>query len=319
MKFYDSIKMNNRYILLILLSYVFSISVKAQSVYDDAKNHVCLKCHSSQIIKFQNEVTGKEQKKLMNPYYIIDTIGIKTGVHKSFDCTDCHSYEYSTYPHDGKLKLQPMGTCLDCHGGDPTFASYQFEKINEEFQKSVHFKVSGEDFTCGKCHNQHTYHPTARNSGDVMEIVAYSNSLCLSCHNNMNKYELIAGHENPKLVQVHSWLPNQELHFKHVRCIECHTEVVDSLMVSHNIMPKDKAHRKCAECHNTDSRLKASLYKYTNLQNRTDSTSVKSILSNPSYVIGSQQFPLLRKLSFIIFFLAIAAMLTHFVFRYLKK
>ncbi|HSO86734.1 MAG TPA: hypothetical protein VLQ91_09305, partial [Draconibacterium sp.] len=210
-------------------------------------------------------------------------------------------------------------SCLDCHGGDPTYATYQFERINEEFQKSVHFKVSGEDFTCGKCHNQHTYHPTARNSGDVLEIVEYSNSLCLSCHNDMNKYNLIAGKDKPELVQVHDWLPNQELHFKHVRCIECHTEVADSLMVSHNILSKDLAVRKCAECHNSDSRLKASLYKYTNLQNRGDSASVKSILSNPSYVIGSQQFPLLKKLSYIIFFLTIAVMLTHLFFRYLKK
>lgn len=311
--------MINRFIPVILFLFGFSLSLNAQSVYDDAKNHACLKCHSSQIMSFHNEVIGKEQKKLMNPYYIIDTIGIKGGVHKSFDCTDCHSYEYSTYPHEGKLKLEPMATCLDCHGGDPTYASYQFEKINEEFQKSIHFKVSGEDFTCGKCHNQHTYRPTARNSENVMEIVAYSNSLCLSCHNDMNKYGLVAGHENPKIVQVHDWLPNQALHFKHVRCIECHTEVVDNLMVSHDILSKDKAVRNCNECHNKDSRLKASLYKYTNLQNRIDNTSIKSILSNESYVIGSQQFPLLRKLSYIIFVLTIAAMLAHLVIRYIKK
>jgi hypothetical protein len=311
--------MNKQTSLILLLISVFSLASKAQSLYDDAKNHVCLKCHASQIIKFQNEVTAKEQKKLMNPYYIIDTLGLKAGVHKSFDCTDCHSYDYTVYPHDGKLKLTPMSTCLDCHGGDPTYASYQFEKINEEFQKSVHFKVSGEDFTCGKCHNQHTYHPTARNSGDVLEIVSYSNSLCLSCHNDMSRYQLISGNENPKIVQVHDWLPNQELHFKNVRCIECHTEVVDSLMVSHNILSKDKAVRKCVECHSTNSKLKASLYKYTNLQNRTDSTSIRSIFSNESYVIGAQQFPLLKKLSYLIVALCFAGIGIHLFFRYLKK
>lgn len=311
--------MNKKYFLIVLFLFVISINSKSQSVYDDAKNHACLKCHSSQTISFHNEVTGKEQKKLMNPYYIIDTTAIKNGVHKNFDCMDCHSYEYSTYPHLAGLKLEPMASCLDCHAGDPAFATYQFERINEEFQKSIHFKVSGEDFSCGKCHDQHTYHPTARNSGNVMEIVAYSNSLCLSCHNDMNKYEMVSGHENPKIVQIHDWLPNQELHFQHVRCIECHTEVVDSLMVSHNILSKDKAVRKCAECHNSDSRLKASLYKYANLQNRSDSASVISILSNPSYVIGSQQFPLLKKLSYIIFFLTIAAIAIHLVFRFFKK
>ena len=311
--------MNYRIVLILLSIFVSSLSLQAQSQYDNARNHLCLKCHSSQIISYHNVVTDKEQKKLMNPYYIIDTVAIKGGVHNSFDCTDCHSYEYSTYPHTANLKLEPMSTCLDCHGGDPTYATYQFERISDEFQKSVHFKVSGEDFTCGKCHNQHTYHPTARNSGSIMEIVSYSNSLCLSCHIDMNRYELVSGHENPKIVQIHNWLPNQELHFKHVRCIECHTEVADSLMVSHNILGKDLAVRKCVECHNSDSRLKASLYKYTNLQNRTDSTSIKSILSNSSYVIGSQQFPLLKKLSYLIFFITIAVMLIHLLFRYKKK
>jgi predicted CXXCH cytochrome family protein len=298
---------------------VVSIGLKAQSVYDDAKNHACLKCHSTQIISFHNEIVGKDLKKLMNPYYILDTTAIKSGVHQNFDCMDCHSYEYSTYPHLANLKLEPLPNCLDCHGGDPTYSTYQFERIDEEFQKSVHFKVSGDDFSCGKCHDQHTYRPTARNSANVLEIVDYSNKICLSCHNDMNKYQLVAGHENPKIVQVHEWLPNQALHFKHVRCIECHTEVVDSLMVSHNILAKELAVRKCAECHNSDSRLKASLYKYTNLQTRTEEGSLKSIISNPSYVIGAQQFPLLKKLSLIIFFLTIGAVCIHLFFRYLKK
>jgi hypothetical protein len=135
----------------------------------------------------------------------------------------------------------------------------------------------------------------------------------------MNKYQLISGQENPQIVQIHDWLPNQALHFKHVRCIECHTEVADSLMVSHNILSKDLAVRKCAECHNADSRLKASLYKYTNLQTRSEDGSVKFIISNPSYVIGSMQFPLLNKFSYIIFLLTIGAICVHLFFRYLKK
>jgi NAD-dependent SIR2 family protein deacetylase len=135
----------------------------------------------------------------------------------------------------------------------------------------------------------------------------------------MNKYSLVAGKENPEIVEVHNWLPNQELHFKNVRCIECHTDVVDSLMVSHNIMSKENAVRNCNECHSKDSRLKASLYKYENLQSRADKGTVKAILSNESYVIGSQQFPLLRKLSFIIFFMTVGGILIHVFFRIIKK
>ena len=250
----------------LLLTFVFVSVVfwnlDAQS-YQDAKHHKCLKCHSSQTYSYHNDLMDREEKRLMNPYYILDTIALVNGVHKNFDCTDCHSYEYETYPHAANLKLEPMMTCLDCHGGDETFASYQFERIAEEVKKSIHYQVYGETFTCSKCHSQHTYAATARNSGNLLEIVDYSNKMCLSCHNDMKKYELVANHENPKLVEIHSWLPNQELHFSHVRCIECHTEVTDSLMVSHNILSKDKAVRNCVECHTANSRLKLMRWQIT--------------------------------------------------------
>lgn len=287
--------------------------------YQDAQHHQCLKCHSNQTYSFFNAVKDKEEKRLMNPYLILDTVAMAHGVHKQFDCTDCHSSEYSSYPHSANLKLEPLSTCLDCHGGDESFASYKFETIEEEFKKSVHYKVYGDNFSCSKCHSQHTYVATARTSSNVMEIVDFSNKMCLSCHNDMKKYKLVSGHENPKLVEVHDWLPNQELHFQHVRCIECHTEVVDSLMVSHNILGKDMALRKCVECHSADSRLKASLYKYQNLQKRAEDGGLNTVLANESYIIGSHQVPFLKLLSIIIFLLTLSGIIIHSIFRILKK
>jgi len=230
--------MNSRLILIFSILFFFcSLITNAQS-YENARQHQCLKCHSNQTYTFLNTVKGKEEKRLMNPYFILDTVAMTNGVHKQFDCTDCHSSEYATYPHNGNLKLEPLSTCLDCHGGDESFAKYKFDQIQEEVNKSVHYKVYGENFGCSKCHSQHTYVTTARNSDNVLEIVDNDNKMCLSCHNDMKKYKLVSGHENPKLVEVHDWLPNQELHFRHVRCVECHTEVIDSLMVSHNILSK---------------------------------------------------------------------------------
>lgn len=309
--------MNNR-LLIIFLFCCASVQLKAQ-YYDDPQNHTCLKCHSNQTYSFHNDLMETEDKRLMNPYYILDTIAIKTGVHNLFDCTDCHSYEYSTYPHNSSLKLEPLATCLDCHGGDESFATYQFETIDEEFQKSVHYKIYGDNFTCSKCHSQHTYATTARTSDNILEIVDYSNKMCLSCHNDMKKYQLVSGHENPKIVQIHDWLPNQELHFQHVRCIECHTEVVDGLMVSHNIVGKDLALKKCAECHTANSRLTASLYKYQNLQQRSEDENIFALLSNQSYVIGTHQIPFLKLLSLIIFFATLGGVLIHSFFRIIKK
>ena len=310
-----------KYNLILLISiFLFCASSysNAQS-YQDAQHHACLKCHSNQSYSFNNEVTGKVQKRLMNSNFILDTVAISAGVHKGLDCTDCHSAEYPTYPHQANLKLEPLSTCLDCHGGDESFATYKFEKIDEEFKKSVHFQVYGDNFTCNKCHNPHTYAPTARNSSNVMEIVDYSNKMCLSCHNDMKEYNLLSGQENPKLMEVHDWLPNQELHFKHVRCIECHTEVVDSLMVSHNILKKDKALKTCVECHSANSMLKASLYKYENIQKRAEVGGIKGILTNPSYVIGTNQNAFLKFLSFIILFAALAGIITHSIFRIFKN
>ena len=297
---------------------LFTLPVFSQN-YKNAQHHKCLKCHSNQTFSFHNDVTGKEVKRLMNPYYIMDTVAMSSGVHKSFDCTDCHSGEYETYPHKANLKLEPLSSCLDCHGGDASFAKYKFEEIQKEFKKSVHYKVYGDNFSCSKCHSQHTYVATARNSSDVLEIVDYNNKMCLSCHNDMKKYNLVAGHSNPKLIEIHSWLPNQELHFKHVRCIECHTEVIDSLMVSHNILSKDHASKKCAQCHSANSKLKASLYKYQNLQKRSEGGTGFSILSNSSYTIGTHQSPILQLLSFLIFAATLLGVLIHSIFRYLKK
>lgn len=306
-----------KYRLIILISAVFLCVINVNA-YENPKQHMCLKCHSSQSFSFNNEVTGTVQKRLMNPYYVMDTLALNTGVHKNFDCTDCHSAEYETYPHLANLKLEPMSNCMDCHGGDESFASYKFETIQEEFQKSVHAQ-SHEDFTCSKCHNPHTYAATARNSADVLEIVEYNNQICLSCHNDMRRYSMVAGHENPKLVEVHDWLPNQELHFEHVRCIECHTQVVDSLMVSHNIMKKDQALKNCVECHSANSMLKASLYKYQNIQARAEKGGIGTLLSNPSYIIGTNQSPLLKVLSYIIFGATLAFVAIHSIFRSLNK
>lgn len=310
--------MKFRMLLFLSLMGLAQLTATGQA-YLDAKNHVCLRCHSSQTYTYQNELMGSEVKKLMNPYYIIDTLALANGVHKTFDCTDCHSFEYETYPHASNLKLEPLGTCLDCHGGDDTYATYQFERIQEETEKSVHHEVYGESFTCSKCHSQHYYTATARNSDNVLQIVDYSNKMCLSCHNNMQAYQLVSGHENPQLVEVHSWLPNQELHFQHVRCIECHTEVTDTLMVSHNILSKDKAVQNCVECHSANSRLKASLYKYENLQTRSGDGKVGTVLSNKSYVIGTHQSPILQLLSIIIFLGLLAGISIHAIFRILKK
>ncbi len=255
----------------------------------------------------------------MNPYYILDSLRIKAGVHGSFGCVDCHSSDYETYPHQGELKLEPLMTCIDCHGGDENFADYKFEEIELEFGKSVHATALGEQFTCSKCHDQHYYQAKARTSENVKDIVKFSNEMCISCHDNTSKYSLMSDSLNPRLIETHDWLPNQKIHFENVRCIECHTLVVDSLMVSHNILPKEKALKLCVECHTANSHLNSSLYKYKNIQARSEKGKVGIILSNKSYVIGAYQNDILNLLSILIFLGVIAGVIVHSFFRIIKK
>ncbi len=303
-------------LVIFFMGTLFSVAL---SQTDSEENKQCIKCHSSQSFTIYNDWTERNEKRLMNPFYILDSVRLNAGVHNSFKCIDCHSYEYETYPHNGELKLEPLMTCIDCHGGDDNFASFQFERIEGEFQKSIHFELHNESFTCSKCHSQHYYKATARTSDNINEIVQFSNNMCLSCHNSMIDYQLFSDNEIPKIVQIHEWLPNQQLHFEQVRCIECHTVVEDSLLVSHNILPKEKATKDCIQCHSGNSILQASLYKYQNLSSRSKNGEINNIFSNQHYVIGSYQDSTLNLLLLLVLIGTLGGIIIHAFFRIIKK
>lgn len=304
---------------ILVISFAGNLFLSASSHASPQGNAQCLKCHSSHSFTLYNDWIERDENRLMNPFYVLDTVLMNAGAHHTFKCIDCHSYEYETYPHGGELKLEPLMTCIDCHGGDEAYASFQFERIEEEFQKSVHFEMHEESFTCSKCHSQHYYKATARNSVSINEIVQFSNEMCVKCHNSNAQYQLYSENEKPELEQIHAWLPNQEVHFDKVRCIECHTIVADSLMVSHNILPKEKATRDCAECHSKNSILQASLYKYQNLSSRSGDGKINTILSNQSYVIGAYQNRTLNIVLLFILMATLGGIITHTIFRIRKK
>ena len=60
-----------KYKSIVIISFlILLVHTKAHS-YENAQSHPCLKCHSNQTISFNNSVTGKIEKRLMNPYYIL--------------------------------------------------------------------------------------------------------------------------------------------------------------------------------------------------------------------------------------------------------
>jgi len=239
--------------------------------------------------------------------------------HKTFKCIDCHSADYDTFPHPGRLRMETKYACIDCHGDDEKYAKFQFEKIESEYQASVHSTKHGEDFNCWMCHNPHSYKINARSENKIKDIVAYDNAICLNCHADITKYQMLTDKVNPDIIQKHKWLPNQALHFKSVRCIECHARTNDSILVAHNIQPKAKAVRRCVECHSTNSILMASLYKYKVKEARSKAGFYNGVIMNEGYVIGANRNYYLGLLSLIMFGCVAAGILIHASMRIIKR
>jgi hypothetical protein len=280
----------------------------------EADNNRCFKCHGQPKYEYTNETLSKQVKALMCSERIVKKEEFYRSNHKSFSCTDCHSEEYTKFPHSGELRMEQKMTCLDCHGGDEKFAKYHFEEIDSEYRKSTHFKMEDEGFSCWKCHNPHTYKISVRNSTNLKETIAYDNAICLNCHSNYSRFQLVSDKAEINLIQKHDWLPNQSSHFANVRCIECHTEINNNIPVSHLIKPKAEAVRKCNECHSQNSILMASLYKFESKEQRRDGF-FNGIILNASYVIGANRNEYLNLLSLIVFFGVIGVIIVHIFFR----
>jgi hypothetical protein len=210
--------------------------------------------------------------------------------------------------------MEPKLNCLDCHGGDET---YHFDAIAEEYRQSTHFKLEEEGFSCWDCHDPHTYKISKRTSENLKETIAYDNAICLNCHSDFNKFQLLTDREEINILSKHEWLPNQSVHMANVRCIECHTQINENLPVAHIIKPKTEAVKRCNECHSQNSMLMASLYKFESKEQRKDGF-FNGIILNQSYVIGANRNEYLNLLSLIIFGGVVAVIGVHLFFR-IKK
>ena len=300
-----------------LILFAMQANSQEQKLPDNAK---CLKCHGKYYFQFYNDVLSDTIHKRMNPYFIINKDLYKKSVHRTFECTDCHEKEYETYPHAANLKLESKYTCQDCHSGDENFAKFHFEEIELEVQKSIHGVKMGDKFKCEMCHNPHYYELNARNKDNIRDIVKYSNHMCLNCHNyKTNRFYLLSDSIAVINEKSHPWLPNHELHFKTVRCIECHAEYNEELLVAHNILEKEKAVKKCVECHRSNSLLTTSLYKHTLKENRDKFGFFNGTMMNDAFVIGANRNYYLNIISIIAFSCVMFFILFHLVLRLIYK
>jgi hypothetical protein len=283
----------------------------------EEQNDKCFSCHGQSKYKYENEVLGTTVTDMMGENRVVRKDEFYRSNHKSFACIDCHAAGYEIFPHPGELRMEQMYGCLDCHSGEVTFAQYQFEKIDTEYRASVHVKLEDEGFTCWSCHNPHTYRITAR-TRNLGEIVAYDNAICLNCHSDFNRFQLLTEREEINIISKHDWLPNQRLHFGSVRCIECHAVLSDTLLVSHHIKPKEEAVKQCNECHSRNSLLMASLYRYESKERRSDGF-FNGVIMNESFVIGANRNEFLNYISLGVFLLVIVAVGFHIFLRITRR
>lgn len=260
-------------------------------------NEACFTCHGEIKYTLVDEVNNRSATKRMAPCKLVDRDKYYTSVHRSFSCTDCHSYDFMTFPHNMDLRFEENFMCMDCHGYDETYAHYHFEEIEVEFQESIH---NMEGFNCWSCHDPHSYKAFMRNADDLHEAVLFDNSMCLRCHADYDRFAQKTEREEIVIVESHDWLPNQADHFAKVRCIECHTEINDSILIAHKILPATEAVQRCTECHSKNTRLMHTLYKFQSLEERKGGF-VNSIMINDTYVIGANQNVWLNRLSLLIF------------------
>jgi hypothetical protein len=86
-------------------------------------------------------------------------------------------------------------------------------------------------------------------------------------------------------------------------------------------MPKDKAVKKCVECHSQNSLLLASLYKYQSKEKREKQGFLNGAILTETYVIGANRNRFLNVASLGIFSLVVIGLIIHAVLRkiYSKK
>lgn len=257
-------------------------------------NEACYACHSSAGIKNPPK-PGLDLSKLKDSRLEVEIYN--PADHGVMDCRECHSKtHYTDYPHAEAGKTSTVA-CTECHAA-------KVLRLEPQFNASVHAKNKGlkEKFTCNTCHNAHV-NVVQKRLKDPAKIVAQDNQGCLDCHNSDAEFGKFAPDnekapgtkkKRPDLDRIHDWLPNTKAHWNAVRCIECHTPAVaENKMLSHEILNKEKAEKKCLSCHSANSSLKTRLYRHMVKDEQQKLGFTNSVILSNSYVIGATRHPLL--------------------------
>lgn len=272
-------------------------------------NAECFACHSEAGLHAPPR-EGLDLKKLRG--LLQDPEVFYQADHQKQLCTKCHNEGYDDFPHAEDAK-DSTSTCIDCH-------SKKADLIEKQFEKSVHVDLA-DKISCPTCHDPHRMR-IADKQNDPARIVAQDNRVCLGCHDSDEQFARFAPEKKtrPPIDDIHAWLPNTRLHWKSVRCVECHTpEVAAGEMLSHEILSKEKAEKECLACHSASSTLKTRLYRHLVKEEQERFGFANSVILANAYVPGATRHPLLDTLVLGAFAAMIVGLLAHGLGRLLTR
>lgn len=273
-------------------------------------NAECFACHSPEGFQAPPK-EGLDLGKLRGLLQHPDVFGQSD--HRRLACTKCHNEGYDEHPHADDAR-DMTSTCTDCH-------SKKAKVIEPQFEQSVHAKHLADSFTCTTCHDPHLMRLAERQS-DASRIVAQDNRVCLGCHDSDDRFAQFAPEKKlrPLLDDIHAWLPNARLHWRSVRCVDCHTpEVAAGEMISHEVVGRDRAQRDCVACHSTSSTLKTRLYRHLVAEEQQRLGFANSVLLANAYIPGATRHPLLDTLVLGAFAAMLLGLLAHGLGRFLTR
>jgi predicted CXXCH cytochrome family protein len=283
-----------------------------------ANNEDCIRCHKSNTLSVIDFETGVIKS------FHVEIDKFNNSNHKNLKCSFCHTNGYDKWPHIDSNSITM--NCVNCHSGNSAFLNKNPEiktRVKElevniiftEFKNSVHFVKYGDKFTCFSCHNPHSF---SKEQDSIKLKIKNNNDMCLKCHNSEHPEGVLHNISMPSLELSHNWLPNPKLHWQSVRCIDCHISENNNHM-SHKILAKEEAVKKCESCHSENSALLSKLYKHTHKESVQKNGFINGTLLSDAYVIGSTRNAILDRMSLILFVSIIAGIFTHSFFRWKTK
>ncbi|MBF0177580.1 MAG: nitrate reductase [Magnetococcales bacterium] len=237
---------------------------------------LCERCHGMRTMAYHDQRTGRMVS------LFVDRQKLAQSSHKQQACLDCHGSGFKVFPHDAATRLETRH-CVDCHMEGGRFQRNKFEHIERDFLQSVHFQAMPDRFDCFSCHDPHAFQ-TLRNQGEIGALIQRDNQICLGCHSTPAGTTPLSKRRFTSLETTHNWLPQVALHWRSVRCLECHTPALGG---NHVILKASYAERNCVSCHTRDSMLLTKLYKFRAQEDRQKAGFINSVVLNDAYIVGA--------------------------------